>query len=1383
MKKFSFLLLAVFIYSIGFSQLSTKDELELKSSKLERFVPADKEKVQNRLDAFKSRTQVVKSPQSEGTSGLQTTRNIQAPPTMPSFSPESSKSPNVVIWSNDFSLPSFWSIQNLAGNTQNWVISTTGPTGYYSEQMGLPNSPSVANGFAMFDSDAIGNVNNILGSQNSVIQTVTPFSTIGYSNVRIKFHQVYRKFMGQTFVEFKIGTGIWQSVEVNANLNINDFGSDIVEVDVSSIIGNSANVSLRFRYYGEWDYAWMVDDVVIEESFTNDLAALYVFTLGEIPEGVGHIPKGLIGNVGAAASSAFTASLSVSGANTGTYTASVPSITSGGGNLVAFPSIVSNNSGANTLTLTLPNDNNNTNNTKSYHQVVGSAFSYADTSASTGGIGYNTGAGLMLSKFQSGNNNLITAAKVYIPSGTTNTGKTIYGVCLNSSGIIVASSPNYVIQTTDLETWKTLTFTTPVNMNNVSFYCGIAQVASPTEGFYPLGVQSPSYTHNDAFFTAALTGGTLTEANSYGRFMLGAVVGQLSTYDIGVVDLQIPGQALSCSLGTSESIVITIENFGTSPVSNFFVGYMINGVNPVAQLFLGSIAPGATSNFTFTTPANLATEGHYLIQASTALITDEDNSNDIFETMVVSGSSTIEIEILTDDYGYETYWGIFDSMGDLIYVDGGYDDNTTYNIELCAASTECYTFVLFDDYGDGIEAPGYYEVYYNSNLVGSNYNFTGSEDYVFNIGDGCLANDLGVDMVYTHGKFAKNHLSPHTVQALIFNYGTQAQTNVPVSLSITGANTYTTTYTIPSIGAGEEMIVNLSGFSPQNLGINDVTVSLPNDLNNSNNSASYYQEVTLTEISYADTSGIITSLGFGNTEGIIMNKYELSTAGLVEGVSLLIGDDISSEGQNIRGVLFNENMLMVAESPVYTIQSSDLLSYINLDFAFPFSLSPGVFYIGFAQYANPNQPYFPLGVQEETYARTECFYSANMDGTDTVSHISFGRFVIGANLQGGPVIETQNIELTAGWGIYSSYIVPDQPVLDSVFADIISHVQIVKSAAGAIFWPAWSVNGIGSWNNLEGYFINVTSPQTFIMEGVSIVPENSPISIPSGWSIIPYLRQEAAETYYMMTPILASLELMKDGYGGIFWPQWSVVTIDSLRPGLGYQVYMSSSAVFTYLSNTVQTKSINVGIVQFEKPSFYTHSLNTGNNMTFGIPQELLSRFSSQAELGVFDSRGSLVGSSMITNPLTAIAVWGTHENLPNPKAATSGEQLFFRVYNQGNEYALEVDAWSRGSGLYEKDGISVAKTARIVGNQSEFMLYPNPAKDILFVQLPSNADDFQTLSIYNLLGSMLMQFNSQDLTSNPTISIGIQNLPAGLYLMELVGKDEKLTKKFQISK
>jgi subtilisin-like proprotein convertase family protein len=106
--------------------------------------------------------------------------------------------------------------------------------------------------------------------------------------------------------------------------------------------------------------------------------------------------------------------------------------------------------------------------------------------------------------------------------------------------------------------------------------------------------------------------------------------------DLGVTAITAPmgGQFLS---GT-ESITVTIENFGTASQSNFDVSYKRNTTaTPVVENVPGPLAAGASMSYTFTTTANFSAIGTYVVSAETNLPSDSFNGNNktevTFETV------------------------------------------------------------------------------------------------------------------------------------------------------------------------------------------------------------------------------------------------------------------------------------------------------------------------------------------------------------------------------------------------------------------------------------------------------------------------------------------------------------------------------------------------------------------------------------------------------------------------------------------------------------------------------------------------------------------------------------------------------------------------------
>ena len=96
--------------------------------------------------------------------------------------------------------------------------------------------------------------------------------------------------------------------------------------------------------------------------------------------------------------------------------------------------------------------------------------------------------------------------------------------------------------------------------------------------------------------------------------------------DIGVVSVDTPVSGL---LSNSESVTVSIFNYGEDAVSNFDVSYQLDSGTVITETYSGTVESTETVQHTFSTTADLSTVGQtYVIYSYTALSGDEDSSND-----------------------------------------------------------------------------------------------------------------------------------------------------------------------------------------------------------------------------------------------------------------------------------------------------------------------------------------------------------------------------------------------------------------------------------------------------------------------------------------------------------------------------------------------------------------------------------------------------------------------------------------------------------------------------------------------------------------------------------------------------------------------------------
>ena len=202
--------------------------------------------------------------------------------------PKKEHQTKVTIWSNDFSTTADWAISNNTNDQQDWVISTSTATNLgYGTGAWVDGSNTVTNenGYALFDSDAVGADG---GNQDALMTYTSTVDCSTYPNVVLEFNQRVRLFTSsQTIFEISNDGGTtWIQFEVNLDKTSGTIYQELGEINISSAAGGQANVKVRLRYIGSWDYLWAVDDLKIIEQPSNDIRSISPFYVGTNNEGI-----------------------------------------------------------------------------------------------------------------------------------------------------------------------------------------------------------------------------------------------------------------------------------------------------------------------------------------------------------------------------------------------------------------------------------------------------------------------------------------------------------------------------------------------------------------------------------------------------------------------------------------------------------------------------------------------------------------------------------------------------------------------------------------------------------------------------------------------------------------------------------------------------------------------------------------------------------------------------------------------------------------------------------------------------------------------------------------------------------------------------------------
>lgn len=203
---------------------------------------------------------------------------------------------------------------------------------------------------------------------------------------------------------------------------------------------------------------------------------------------------------------------------------------------------------------------------------------------------------------------------------------------------------------------------------------------------------------------------------------------------------------------------IVVQNVGNNEITSLTIE--VTGVGTTQTIdWTGSIAPLGIATISLN---ELELDGTADVEFAITAVNGEEDAYDFGNEYGVQLSRVphseydmLNLRIITDNYGYETYWQITDDAGDVIAsggnsvvgVDGGgariaaagdpgaYGNNQTINVSVQVPADGCYNFVAVDDYGDGMccqYGNGSYRLTDQDNVVlfqGGAFTINAAEDF------------------------------------------------------------------------------------------------------------------------------------------------------------------------------------------------------------------------------------------------------------------------------------------------------------------------------------------------------------------------------------------------------------------------------------------------------------------------------------------------------------------------------------------------------------------------------------------------------------------------------------------------------------------------------
>ncbi len=380
----------------------------------------------------------------------------------------------------------------------------------------------------------------------------------------------------------------------------------------------------------------------------------------------------------------------------------------------------------------------------------------------------------------------------------------------------------------------------------------------------------------------------------------------------------------------------------------------------------------------------------------------------------------------------------------------------------------------------------------------------------------------------------------------------------------------------------------------------------------------------------------------------------------------------------------------------------------------------------------------------------------------------------------------QLLELPAGWSGFSSFIEPWNSNLEALLSPIGSNLVIVSNHSG-IYWPAQNVNTLVNWNGNDGYRIKLTQPHNLTVSGT--VKANPVLSYNAGWKMMPVLTSDLVAPESIFESGSENLVILKEVAGTkVYWPAYGISTLEYLMPGKAYEMLLNGNAIVNFAIGGGGKGNTTYSSYKLYSP--WNDPVQTGASHIIGISDESAAGLTVGDIIGVFDEQNRCAGIMEWQGKPMAITVFADDETTLEPDGMIENAAMYFKLYRKTEnlmcDLAVDFDIEQPNQGLFTVNGISAITGIKLVNtgigdvNPVQFTLFPNPAKDVIYLQT-ANISGSDKVTIFDTFGRNHGEIINIDAISPQKIDVS--HLAPGVYFMRLEGANGSAIQKFILAK
>jgi len=336
------------------------------------------------------------------------------------------------------------------------------------------------------------------------------------------------------------------------------------------------------------------------------------------------------------------------------------------------------------------------------------------------------------------------------------------------------------------------------------------------------------------------------------------------------------------------------------------------------------------------------------------------------------------------------------------------------------------------------------------------------------------------------------------------------------------------------------------------------------------------------EGAFADCTSL-TSITIGNSVTSIGDYAFLNCASLTE--IIFQGAAPTALGNGVfTGVAAGANALVVNES-LSSFGKDDIWNGLAIVTIFPpvitvtsgtDTLELGSSWTDAGATADGGETVTASGTVDTNTAGT---YTITYTATDAAGNAGSATRTVTVVETAAPVIETQTLNLKAGWNLVSFYVDADDMTPATIFAPIQNKLLQVKNLTQSYDPSVPSfLNTLSSLSVKDGYWLKVSEDASLDVEGP--VPSGASINVKSGWNLVGYLRLSGEAVADELTSLGNTVVQIKD-LGSSYDPSVPsfLNTLSTMAPGSGYWLNVDADGTWN-VGTVVEVSELNFAAVR-----------------------------------------------------------------------------------------------------------------------------------------------------------------------------------------------------------